>query len=77
MATLMTKPTHFFLGLLSNLFNNKNIVPPADVESLVADKTLKPTTMQNSIPSTPTLEEIELKTRKVCWGFRYGASLDS
>lgn len=77
MATLMTKPTHFFLGLLSDLFSSAKIAQPVDVESLVADKTLKPTTMQNSIPSTPTLEEIELKTRKVCWGFRYGASLDS
>ncbi len=70
----MTKPTHFFLGLLSNLFNGA-IAQPVDAQDALREKPLEPRSTQAPIPpATPTLGEASSNVCNTSLGFRYGAA---
>ena len=77
--SLMTKPTHFFLRLLSHMLNTPTVMEAGytgieDSNTLV-DGALQNTAQQNPVPLlTPTLGKASSNTRNTGFGFRYGAA---
>lgn len=72
MRALMTKPTHFFLGLLSNLFSSPKIVPGG--QEVPQEKAVEASVPTAPIPSdTPKLENNN--SGYSGFGFRYGAAI--
>ncbi len=75
MATLMTKPTHFFLGLLSDLFSSAKIAQPVDVEAVLKENNAGNTARHNPIsPDAPALDSPHSNERHVGFAFCYGAA---
>lgn len=72
--TLMTKPTHFFLGLLSHMFNTPSVMEARHTE-IEASSPAGGGSLQNPVPLlTPTLGEASSNKRNTGFGFRYGAA---
>lgn len=70
----MTKPTQFFLGLVSNIFSSPRIASPVDVEGVLKEKAQENGGSEVCIPdTTPTLEGSSSRPRAMSFAFRYGA----